>query len=117
MELTPMWRDDGDGSHRFGIDSGAGWNGVHNQTQGIGHGGQLSLAPLSTMATLADFETLVETIPDWEGQGLHHGAWIVQSLNGTPSNANAPSNATDGQRVLATQGYGGLDANMSGCLA
>jgi hypothetical protein len=60
---------------------------------------------------------LVETLPDWEGQGLHHGAWIVQSLNGTPSNANAPSNATDGQRVLATQGYGGLDANMSGCLA
>ena len=117
MELTPMWRDDGDGSHRFGIDSGAGWNGVHNQTQGIGHGGQLSLAPLSTLATLADFETLVETLPDWEGQGLHHGAWIVQSLNGTPSNANAPSNATDGQRVLATQGYGGLDANMSGCLA
>ena len=37
-------------------------------------------------------------------------------LNGT-SVSGHPSVATDGQRVLATQAFDGLSANMSGCLA
>lgn len=117
LDITPTWSSAGLTGHRFGIDLNAGWNGTHNSTQGIGHGGQLSLATSSTLATLTDFETLVETLPDWEGQGSNHAAWNVQLMTGTAVTSGQPSNATDGQRVLATQGLGGLDANMSGCLA
>lgn len=117
LEITPTWTDAGLTGNRFGIDLNAGWSGTHNGTQGIGHGGQLSLATSSTLATLTDFETLVETLPDWEGQGPNHGAWNVQLMTGTSVSSGQPANATDGQRVLATQGLGGLDANMSGCLA
>ena len=117
LEVTPTWTDAGMTGTRFGIDLNAGWNGTHNGTQGIGHGGQLSLATSSTLATLTDFETLVETLPDWEGQGPNHGAWNVQLMTGSSVSAGQPANATDGQRVLATQGLGGLEANMSGCLA
>ncbi|MBL6733523.1 MAG: hypothetical protein ISP84_03140, partial [Candidatus Poseidonia sp.] len=117
LDLTPTWTDTGPTGHRFGIDTKAGWIGTHNGTQGLGHGGQLSLAPQSTLATLTDFETLVETLPDWEGQGPDHAAWNVHVV--VPSNGSdgTPSNATTGQRVLATQAFGGLVANMSGCLA
>ena len=64
-----MWSEAPDTSARFGIDANTGWNGTHQGTQGIGHGGQLSLATKSTLATLTDFETLIETLPDWVGQG------------------------------------------------
>ena len=117
LEVAPMWADTGSNGHRFGIDLGAGWNGTHNGTQGIAHGGQLSLSTASTVATLTDFETLVETLPDWEGQGANHNAWSVQPLTGTTQTTGQPANATHGQRVLATQALGGLEANMAGCLA
>ena len=117
LDLTPTWVDAGQTGHRFGIDTNAGWNGTHNGTQGLGHGGQLSLAPESTLATLTDFETLVETLPDWEGQGADHAAWNVHVVNSANASPGAPSTAPGGQRVLATQAYSGLTANMSGCLS
>ncbi len=117
LDLTPTWTDTGPTGHRFGIDTKAGWNGTHNGTQGLGHGGQLSLAPQSTLATLTDFETLVETLPDWEGQGPDHAAWNVHVVAPSNGSDGKPTNATTGQRVLATQAFGGLVANMSGCLA
>ena len=116
LSVTPMWAEAPDTATRFGIDANTGWSGTHDDTQGIGHGGQLSLATESTLASLTDFETLIETLPDWEGQGPHHNAWNVLPLNGTAVQ-HQPSTATDGQRVLATQALGGLSANMSGCLA
>lgn len=117
LDVTPTWTDTGLTGHRFGIDQNAGWNGQHNGTLGIGHGGQLSLAPVSTLATLTDFETLVETLPDWEGQGTDHEVWNVVPLPLPGAVVGRPSNATQGQRVLATQALEGLDANMNGCLA
>ncbi len=116
LTVTPMWLEAADTSARFGIDTNAGWNGTHLDTQGIGHGGQLSLATEATLATLTDFETLIETLPNWEGQGPHHNAWNVLPLNGTAVQHHPPS-ATAGQRVLATQALDGLSADMSGCLA
>ena len=117
IDVTPMWSEAPDTSARFGIDANAGWNGTHQGTQGVGHGGQLSLATQSTLATLTDFETLIETLPDWVGQGPNHNAWNVAPLNHLTAQQGEPTNATHGQRVLATQGLGGLQANMSGCLA
>ena len=116
LSITPMWSEAPDTTSRFGLDANTGWAGTHSGTQGIGHGGQLSLATDATLATLTDFETLIETLPDWEGQGPNHNAWNVLPLNGT-SVQHQPSSATNGQRVLATQALGGLSANMSGCLA
>jgi len=117
LDITPMWTDTGLTGHRFGIDLNAGWSGQHNGTLGIGHGGQLSLSPVSTVASLTDFETLVETLPDWEGQGPDHEVWNVVALPLSGVGAGQPTNATHGQRVLTTQALGGLTANMSGCLA
>ncbi|MFZ8906778.1 MAG: hypothetical protein ACO2Y2_05420 [Poseidonia sp.] len=117
IDVTPMWSEAPDTTARFGIDGNAGWNGTHQDTQGLGHGGQLSLATQSMLATLTDFETLIETLPDWVGQGSNHNAWNVALLNTSTAQQGEPTNATHGQRVLATQGLGGLQANMSGCLA
>ncbi len=117
LDLTPTWTDTGLTGHRFGIDLNAGWSGQHNGTLGIGHGGQLSLSPVSTVASLTDFETLVETLPDWEGQGPDHEVWNVVALPLNGAGAGQPTNATQGQRVLTTQALGGLSSNMSGCLA
>ena len=117
LDVTPMWAEAEDTSARFGIDANTGWNGTHQGTQGIGHGGQLSLAPQSTLATLTDFETLIETLPDWIGQGPNHNAWNVVPLTNTTAQTGEPTAPTHGQRVLATQAQGGLGANMSGCLA
>ena len=116
LDISSMWTPSQPTTSRFGIDGNYGWQGAHNGTYGLGHGGQLSLAPSSTLGAITDFETLVETLPDWEGQGTHHGAWVVTPLNGTPL-WDVPSNATNGQRVLSTMGYGGLQLNMSGCMA
>jgi hypothetical protein len=117
LEVTPIWADSSLTGHRFGVDFTAGWNGNHNGTQGIGHGGQLSLATQSTLATLTDFETLIETVPGWEGHGANHSVWNVQPMTGVAQSAGQPANATHGQRVLATLALGGLEANMEGCLA
>mgnify|MGYP001260253671 FL=1 len=117
LDVTPMWGEADDLSARFGIDANTGWNGTHQGTQGIGHGGQLSLATQSTLATLTDFETLIETLPDWVGQGPNHNAWNVVPLTNATAQTGKPTLPTDGQRVLATQAQGGLNANMTGCLA
>ena len=51
------------------------------------------------------------------GQGANHNAWNVVPLNASTAQQGEPTNATVGQRVMATQGLGGLQADMSGCLA
>ena len=116
LALTPLWTPTNDATTAFGIDEGTGWQGAHSGTHGLGGGGQLSLAPASKIASLTNFETLIETLPDWEGQGIDHGAWNVHHFPSTSIQAG-PANATLGQRALATQAYGGLQANMTGCLA
>ena len=117
IDVTPMWSEAPDTSARFGLDANTGWNGTHLNTHAGGHGGQLSLTPLATEGSITDFETLIETLPDWVGYGPNHSAWNVMPLTGVASSASAPSSPTEGQRVLATVASGGLDSNMSGCLA
>ena len=81
LDVTPMWSGAADTSSRFGIDGRKGWNGSHQGTQGIGHGGQLSLATQSTVGTLTDFETLIATLPDWIGQGPNHNTWNLSLIH------------------------------------
>jgi len=116
LDISPRWSTSPDASSHFGMDSNSGWNGQHNGTQGIGHGGQLSLATPSSLITRTDFETLVQTPVGWRGVGLNHSVWNIEHPNGSTAANGTPSQATDGQQVLATQGLGGLGQNMSGCL-
>ena len=117
IDITPMWSDAPDTAARFGLDANTGWNGTHVSTQGDAHGGQLSLSVASTVGSITDFETLIETLPDWVGHGPNHSVWNVVERDGTTSSSTVPSSATQGVRVLTTGGENGLDAGMSGCVA
>ena len=116
IDVSPRWSPSPDATTQFGVDSNSGWNGQHNGTQGLGHGGQLSLATSSSLTTLTDFETLVQTPVGWRGTGPDHPAWNIEQPSGSTAISGAPTQSTEGQHVLATQGRGGLDTNMSGCL-
>ena len=104
LSITPEWLENEDSSSSFGIDSGNGWSGTHNGTQGIGRGGQLSLASQQSIATLTNFESLVETAVGWRGTGLHHSVWGITQPGSwtTNSSHNLPVSAPSGQNVVGT---------------
>ena len=77
------------------------------QHAGDAHGGQLSLSVASTVGSITDFETLIETLPDWVGHGPNHSVWNVAERDGTTSSSTVPSSATQGVRVLTTGGENG----------
>lgn len=118
LSVTPEWLAYEDTTHSFGMDSGNGWPGTHNGTQGIGRGGQLSLASQQSIASLTDFENLVETAVGWRGTGVHHSVWGVSQPGTWTSNSShlLPSNAVDGNNVVGTVNPHDLQANMTGCL-
>ena len=118
LSVTPEWLDDKDSSTSFGIDSGNSWSGTHNGTQGIGRGGQLSLASQQSIATLTDFETLVETAVGWRGTGLHHSVWGIAQPGSWTSNSShsLPVSSPSGQNVVGTVHPRDLQASMTGCL-
>ncbi len=118
LSVSPEWLPYSDLSHSFGIESGNGWLGTHNGTQGIGRGGQLSLASQQSIASLTDFETLVETAVGWRGTGLHHEVWGVTQPGSWTTNSthSLPSSAVDGQNVVGTVHPHDLQADMTGCL-
>ena len=118
LSITPEWLENEDSSSSFGIDSGNGWSGTHNGTQGIGRGGQLSLASQQSIATLTNFESLVETAVGWRGTGLHHSVWGITQPGSwtTNSSHNLPVSAPSGQNVVGTVHPHDLQANMTGCL-
>jgi len=116
IDVAPRWSASPDASAQFGMETNSGWNGQHNGTQGIGHGGQLSLATSSSLTTVTDFESLVQTPIGWRGTGPDHPVWNIAQPNGSAAANGTPPQATDGQHVLATQGRGGLGASMNGCL-
>jgi len=116
IEYEPVWATEGPITTRYGMDEGAGWAGQHNNTSGLGQGGQLSLLPVSSLTTLADFEDLVDVPSGWLGVGEDHEDWAVVT-GAPPLLANrSPNTVPDGVFMLSTLGRGGLGADQTGCL-
>ncbi|DAC47487.1 MAG TPA: hypothetical protein D7H93_00790, partial [Candidatus Poseidoniales archaeon] len=129
LSLAPIWGSSSSNGTNFGIHSSNQWNGTHDQTNGIGHGGELTLATQDSLGSISDFETTVKTASGWMGVGDDHEAWaIVQpSLDtmSTQSGMLLPTNGSGANyqpltsstlSALSTRGEGDLVANMTGCI-
>ena len=127
--MQPIWASSATNGTNFGVHSTNQWNGTHDQTNGIGHGGHLTLATEASLGTVSNFETTVRTASGWLGVGDDHEAWALvqpslQALNSQsgmdlPSNgsgsASSPATAQS-LSALSTRGTGDLEANMTGCI-
>ena len=118
LEVTPIWSSVQDTPVQYGIDSGNGWLGGHSNMQGIGQGGQLTLAPQGSITTISDFETLVETAIGWRGIGSDYDVWAVVQPGSLSTNSSTPlpTLAANGSSVMSTAAMGDLGPNMSGCI-
>lgn len=129
LSLAPIWGSSSSNGTNFGIHSSNQWNGTHDQTNGIGHGGELTLATQDSLGSISDFETTVKTASGWMGVGDDHEAWaIVQpSLDAMSSQSGMllPTNGSGANyqpltsstlSALSTRGEGDLVANMTGCI-
>ena len=118
--MEPIWGTDASNGTNFGMYSSKQWNGTHEQTNGIGHGGQLTLATNASLGTIADFESTVRTASGWMGVGSDHEVWAVVQPSLQPlvtlSGMTLPSNASEAMSALSTRGLGDLGPEMSGCL-
>ena len=129
LSVQPIWASSATNGTNFGVHSTNQWNGTHDQTNGIGHGGHLTLATEASLGTVSNFETTVRTASGWLGVGDDHEAWALvqpslQALNSQsgmdlPSNgsgsASSPATAQS-LSALSTRGTGDLEANMTGCI-
>jgi hypothetical protein len=129
LSVQPIWGSSATNGTNFGVYSTNQWNGTHDQTNGIGHGGHLTLATEASLGTVSDFETTVRTASGWLGVGDDHEAWAIvqpslralnsQSGMDLPSNgsgsASSPS-TPQSLSALSTRGTGDLEANMTGCI-
>ena len=120
LSVEPIWGTDASNGTNFGMYSSKQWNGTHEQTNGIGHGGQLTLATNASLGTIADFESTVRTASGWMGVGSDHEVWAVVQPSLQPlvtlSGMTLPSNASEAMSALSTRGLGDLGPEMSGCL-
>ncbi len=118
--ITPLWSSDSSNGTNFGVHSSNQWNGTHQQTNGIGHGGQLTLATEASLGTIAHFETTVRSPLGWMGVGEDHEAWAVVQPTIQPlisqSGMVLPTNGSSSLSALATRGLGDLGGGMSGCI-
>ena len=120
LDVEPLWNvSEGNGS-QFGVSAAHQWNGTHQLTNGIGHGGKLTLATNSSLGSITDFESSVVVAPGWMGTGHHHEAWSIQRPSivpfSSPSGMLVPSNGSNSLGFLATQALGDLGPEMDGCL-
>lgn len=120
LEVEPLWNlSDGNGS-QFGVSAAHQWNGTHQQTNGIGHGGKLTLATNSSLGSITNFESTVVVAPGWLGTGHDHQSWSIQRPSivpfSSPSGMLVPSNGSNSVGFLATQALGDLGPDMDGCL-
>ena len=120
VSIEPLWGIDQSNGTNFGVQSTEQWNGTHQQTNGIGHGGRLTLATEASLGTIANFESTVRTASGWMGTGDDHEAWAVIQPSVTPlvslSGMVLPSNGSDSLSALSTRGLGDLGPDMSGCI-
>lgn len=120
VEVEPLWnRSTTNGTH-FGVGEINQWNGTHALTNGIGHGGKLTLATNSSLGSLTDFESTIVAAPRWLGTGNDHEAWSIQRPSIVPLSSSSgmvlPTNGSSSIGFLATQAQGDLEADMDGCL-
>lgn len=129
LVIEPIWTSDASNGSNFGIHSSNQWNGTHANTNGIGHGGRLTLATDASLGSITDFESTVRTASGWMGTGDDHEAWaivqpslrplVTQSGMVLPANGSgstSPPWSTQSMSALSTRGGGDLVANMSGCI-
>jgi hypothetical protein len=129
LTIQPIWGSSSNNGTNYGIGSSNLWNGTHNQTNGIGHGGRLTLATDASLGTISDFESTVRTASGWMGVGADHEAWAIVQPSLQPlvsqSGMNLPTNGSgsgsqhwtsQSMSTLSTRGLGDLGANMTGCI-
>lgn len=120
VEVEPLWNVSQTNGSQFGMQSVNRWNGTHQNTNGIGHGGKLTLATNSSLGTINDFESSVTVAPGWMGTGTDHEVWSIQRPSLAPisslSNMSLPDNGSQSLGFLSTQALGDLGPNMDGCL-
>ena len=118
--VEPQWNVSQSNGTQFGVESLNRWNGTHSGTNGIGHGGKLTLATNSSLGTINDFESSVVVAPGWMGTGSDHEVWSIQRPSIIPftsySNMVLPDNGTQSLGFLSTQALGDLGPSMNGCL-
>ncbi len=120
IEVEPIWNTSSSNGTHFGIDTSNQWNGTHISSNGIGHGGRLTLATNSSLGTITDFESTVTSAPRWLGSGQDHEVWSIQRPSIVPVNTNSgmlvPDNGSNSVGFLSTQAFGDIGPNMEGCL-
>ena len=120
LDVEPLWNASSMNGTQFGTTASNQWNGTHQLTNGIGHGGKLTLATNSSLGTITDFESSVVVAPRWLGTGSDHEAWSIQRPSIVPFSSNSgmlvPTNGSDSIGFLATQAQGDLGPEMEGCL-
>ena len=120
ISIQPLFTSTNTNGTMFGPESANNWNGTHNDTNGIGHNGQLTLATNSSLGTLTDFESNVFTPMNWLGQGNNDDIWhilrpTIDSIN-TSSNQQVPSSTSQGMGYLSSRALGDIAQNFSSCL-
>ena len=120
ISIQPLLTSTNSNGTLFGPDSANSWNGTHNDTNGIGHNGMLTLATNSSLGTLTDFENNVITPINWLGQGKNGDIWhilrpSIDSTN-TSSNQQVPSNTSQGIGYLSSRALGDISQNYSSCV-
>ena len=120
LEIEPLWNVSTSNGSQFGVSSAHQWNGTHHLTNGIGHGGKLTLATNSSLGSITNFESSVVVAPGWMGTGNDHEVWSIQRPSIVPFSSSSgmlvPSNGSNSLGFLATQALGDLGPQMDGCL-
>ncbi|HJL97656.1 MAG TPA: hypothetical protein QF401_05830 [Candidatus Poseidoniaceae archaeon] len=120
LDVEPLWNTSSSNGTQFGVGASHQWNGTHQLTNGIGHGGKLTLATNSSLGSITNFESSVVVAPGWMGTGADHEAWSIQRPSLVPFTTNSgmlvPSNGSNSIGFLATQARGDLGPDMEGCL-
>ncbi len=120
LEIAPLWNVSTGNGSQFGVSAPNQWNGTHTLTNGIGHGGKLTLATNSSLGSITDFESSVVVAPGWMGTGRDHEVWSIQRPSIVPYSSQSgmlvPSNGSNSIGFLATQARGDLGPEMDGCL-
>ena len=103
LSVQPIWGSSSTNGTNFGVDSTNQWNGTHDQTNGIGHGGHLTLATEASLGTVSDFETTVRTASGWMGVGDDHEAWaLVQPSLRAPNSQSGMALPSNGAASATT---------------
>ena len=120
VEVEPLWNRSTSNGTQYGVGAFNQWNGTHLKTNGIGHGGKLTLATNSSLGTITNFESTVVAAPRWLGTGANHEAWSIQRPSVVPFTSNSgmavPTNGSNSLGFLATQAQGDIGPDMKGCL-